>query len=885
MVEELLASVIVPVYNKEKYLKQCFDSLSHQSIDHDMVEAIFVDDGSSDGSLRILRELEKENSWVTVVSQENSGVCAARNAGINAAKGRYLFFLDPDDFMSPGVLSQVSTFFDEHYDEIDLVTYPIVPIVEGEEKRLHYRYGIMTEDGVYDLRSDRGCLICQTTMNVCVKNEFERNQLFEFVSFNGKIFHEDQAYITDILLKKMKIGFCAEPRYFWRKNEDSVSSVSVNSYSLFENTVNMYEELFARFEGDVPLYVQSLLVNDIGWKMRQDALLPTHLTDEAERSVAMQRLVSLIDRVDDDLILRHPNIHKYHAYYFIGLKSGPSIEALTGLDSLALMRKGRTIYAGSHVEAILLRTRFANKGLEVFGFLKSPVFLYYDERVELVIELNYGSKVFNRPVPLVESSWSRCGCKTVTAKFYDFCFVLDPSDLRTDVDVRLLVMLDGLPVGCYFSCFPKTNFSKQIGNVMITDEGSFSLVDGARVLRYCSHDAAGFKAGLRQVESHLPSDVKALRRLARGVLEWKRKSKRQVWVYTDSPGKIDNAWLQYEHDSKKDDGILRVYAENGSSIRHSIKFNEKAIVVSFRSRVHKLLFIVADKVICSDIAFNCYSALGPKARHYYSDMFNAEMIYLQHGVLWAHMPWYYSADRTLFDKVVVSTVFEVQNLMNNYGYKDSQLVKSGMPRYSLMKSGSHPGRKILVCPSWRAYLIGALTSRGRVPMTDKFKDSQYYKGFSGLFRSKELADLLERFDYELHFKLHPIFGCYSDLFSFCSDRMSMVDKVEESDYSIVVTDFSSYSFDFVYLKRALIYFIPDREALSCGLNHYGDLDMPIDDAFGPCVYSFGEAIEAIEQILMNGGAASEAYRAKMDGLFLFEDSAQSDRLYEAMMDA
>lgn len=91
-------SIIVPVYNVEKYLKRCLDSLVNQTLKD--IEIICVNDGSTDGSLAILDEYVRNDDRIVVINQENSGQSVARNRGIDVAKGEYLGFVDSDDWVS-----------------------------------------------------------------------------------------------------------------------------------------------------------------------------------------------------------------------------------------------------------------------------------------------------------------------------------------------------------------------------------------------------------------------------------------------------------------------------------------------------------------------------------------------------------------------------------------------------------------------------------------------------------------------------------------------------------------------------------------------------------------------------------------------------------------
>lgn len=98
-------SVIIPVYNVEKYLKQCLDSIIHQTLKD--IEIICINDGSTDKSLEVLRKYEKQDKRIKVLSQKNSNAGAVRNKGIGLAKGEYLSFLDGDDFFDLHMLEEM----------------------------------------------------------------------------------------------------------------------------------------------------------------------------------------------------------------------------------------------------------------------------------------------------------------------------------------------------------------------------------------------------------------------------------------------------------------------------------------------------------------------------------------------------------------------------------------------------------------------------------------------------------------------------------------------------------------------------------------------------------------------------------------------------------
>lgn len=106
--KEIMVSIVVPVYNTAAYLSYCIDSLVSQT--YSLKEIILVDDGSTDKSGEICDEYALRYSFIKVIHKENAGVSAARNTGIDMARGDYLVFIDSDDFVHPGLLEYYSKY-------------------------------------------------------------------------------------------------------------------------------------------------------------------------------------------------------------------------------------------------------------------------------------------------------------------------------------------------------------------------------------------------------------------------------------------------------------------------------------------------------------------------------------------------------------------------------------------------------------------------------------------------------------------------------------------------------------------------------------------------------------------------------------------------------
>lgn len=163
MVTEALISVIIPVYNAEKFIGRCIDSVIDGTYKN--VEIICVNDGSRDSSLSLLKEYEKKDSRIKVIDKENGGVSSARNAGMDAAGGEYIAFIDADDWIHRSCLEiMVNAACSENADiikcshkvvnkteaqtDIDAENSSVRPMTDSEAENLHYVWGLLYKSEV-----------------------------------------------------------------------------------------------------------------------------------------------------------------------------------------------------------------------------------------------------------------------------------------------------------------------------------------------------------------------------------------------------------------------------------------------------------------------------------------------------------------------------------------------------------------------------------------------------------------------------------------------------------------------------------------------------------------------------------------------------------------
>ena len=121
---EIFLSIIVPVYNCKVFIFQCIDSLYRQDVSVDSYEVIIVDDGSDNGAEKIVDEIQKHYNNMRVIHKENGGVSSARNEGIRYARGKYVWFIDADDFVAPNIFGKLKCIaYEKNSDRIKIDSY------------------------------------------------------------------------------------------------------------------------------------------------------------------------------------------------------------------------------------------------------------------------------------------------------------------------------------------------------------------------------------------------------------------------------------------------------------------------------------------------------------------------------------------------------------------------------------------------------------------------------------------------------------------------------------------------------------------------------------------------------------------------------------------
>lgn len=379
---EYKATVLVPVYNVEKFLRGCLQSLTEQTIGFENIEVVLVNDGSTDNSEAICREFADKYDNVFLYSKENEGLSKTRNYGLARSHGKYIFFLDSDDKLRADTVKSVTDFFDTVYDEVDLVTYRIIQYYSEKPVIVHYRYRTLTKTGVYDLTNPDNRFITQTNINICIKNRGEDNLLFDTTP---NFRHEDEKYCCDILREKMKIGFCSDGEYIYnRDNVDSIVSTKFSPENIFDTSMTFYEKLFDSFGKFVPTYYQGIVFNDLRWKLKDGKLLPLHLSGE-DWERANLRIDRLLARIEEDTIVLHPSVSENQLFYWLLRRPNSHPTVVCTDKGISIVSDGRKLYETKKIK-IAVKASKARLVSPVFFFLKKEQVRLFSGEKEIPLD-------------------------------------------------------------------------------------------------------------------------------------------------------------------------------------------------------------------------------------------------------------------------------------------------------------------------------------------------------------------------------------------------------------------------------------------------------------------------------------------------------------------
>lgn len=291
-------SIIVPIYNVQEYLRQCLDSAIGQSLQS--IEIVCVNDGSTDSSQDIVDEYASHDPRIVVVEKENGGPSSARNAGMDIACGKYILFLDADDFIDIELCAR--TYEKAEASDTDLVFYNAVLFSNG--RKLSRNFFVYPDiDGIF---CPCDYPLVMTQVSPC--NRLYRADLMKNLRFKEGILYEDQPFSAEVNIVARRAVIIDYPLYFYRKeNPVSITTSLSTSMGIFDSFDYLKQvlKLYDKKELYDSVYSAEELVN---YKNR------FHLLPINQRSAFFEKARKRLSNVDWPNLLA--NCKEYDAKYW-----------------------------------------------------------------------------------------------------------------------------------------------------------------------------------------------------------------------------------------------------------------------------------------------------------------------------------------------------------------------------------------------------------------------------------------------------------------------------------------------------------------------------------------------------------------------------------------
>lgn len=241
MKQEVLISIIIPVYNVEQYIEECLNSILNQSFEN--YEIICIDDASTDTSCEIIQKYAQKNAHIRLLKNiKNKGQSHARNRGIKEAVGEYIMFVDSDDILQKDSMEKINELLHK-YAEIEILYYDAEVRDEGKwakeqpkmrlEQNLKETGNVCTGQELFVQLQRESFLIDQVWRQIIKRDFLEEKK----ITFYEGIYHEDGIFSLYCALDANKVVYVAEPFYIYRRRDNSTMSTMnikrVQSYFIF----------------------------------------------------------------------------------------------------------------------------------------------------------------------------------------------------------------------------------------------------------------------------------------------------------------------------------------------------------------------------------------------------------------------------------------------------------------------------------------------------------------------------------------------------------------------------------------------------------------------------------------------------------------------------
>ena len=237
---EIIISLIIAVFNDEKYLKECLDSAINQTLKN--IEIICINDGSTDNSLNILKEYEVKDKRIIIIDQKNQGLASSRNNALKIAKGKYVVFLDSDDYLVDDALEKI--YCTMEYLKIDMLSYSGVNFddkTKVESINDYWEFLYLPNNFDYTKFNFKKCssfahrMAVSSCLTAYKLGFIKQNDIL----FPPHLFYEDNVFFTKALIKANNCGIIKDKLYYRRIHQNSITQNWEKHFSDFLKIIDL----------------------------------------------------------------------------------------------------------------------------------------------------------------------------------------------------------------------------------------------------------------------------------------------------------------------------------------------------------------------------------------------------------------------------------------------------------------------------------------------------------------------------------------------------------------------------------------------------------------------------------------------------------------------
>lgn len=859
-------------------MEEAIQSVINQDFDFNNVQLLLIDNQSTDNSREIaLKYCNNYNNIIFLSCDKN--ISNAYNLGLDKAIGEYINFMSSIDVFSKNTFKCIDDLLKNpkfENDDFDVISVPIEYHDITSNHDLNFKFE-NKNDIIVNLKKDTSYI--QTDINsVFIKKNAIKNLRFDE---NSEFF--DVIFINKLLLNKEKYAIVDNVCNYQRERFKQIYDNEIIKIKVLNSFKNFYKELInysIKKSSNVPKFVQNLFLYYI-----QDIIEISEIEEvfknEEDINYFWKEFIEILSYIDNDEISKNKILPKNKKNFLIFVKN----------EEFHIETKGKQVYlkTKNHLieklhditiwfDIVKLKDGYFN----VSGTIASTC----DKKFISVEAIKSGSGI-KRTFEAKEEEYNNTYRKTTKYLsipwyfYYSFDIKIPITEKEScSVFFKIIYWENGERISMdsklnnrYYS-----NLSK-FGNYFVKDNKLVLLKHDVFYIRphsYIRSAVYEFKTIIKILISKFTFKIIINAVIFRIIhfLMYPLFKNRKIWLFADRRDLSgDNGEHFFNYSMEINDDIHKYFViEKNCEDYERLKDIYGRHILEFGSFRHKFLYSFCEKFMQSQISPSTNNPFHILSSRIYAGLYTANVYFLQHGVNRYDMSsWITKFDKNLSLILSVSDLDYNEFTSDKYNFDKEVIQTLGYPRFDNLNN-ENLKKQIVIMPTWRNYIKNS----------HQLVNSEYYKRFNNLLNNEKLIEHAKNNGYEIILKPHPLMYKFIDTFE-VNDYVK-IDNVTKHhvilcDSALMITDYSSVAFDFVYLKKPVIYYQYEG-----GNDHHFDIGTEfVDDdsmEFGEIIKYEDQLIDKIIEYIDNNCEMEEIYKKRVDNFFKYIDKNNSKRVYD-----